>query len=409
MKRRLLILTEIIAPYRIPVFNALARHPEIDLHVVFLAETDPATRQWRVYENEICFSYDVLPSWRTRLAEHTVIVNQNVSSALHDSQPDVIICGGYNYLASWQAQHWANRAGVPFLLWCESTENDQRGHHPLVEALKRRFFDKCDGFVVPGISAQRYSLHMGAAEDQIFVAPNAVDNDLFFAATNEARSNVSRIRGRLGLPLRYFLFVGRLVRSKGVFDLVEAYGSLDAELRSRIGLVLAGDGPLRAELESRGRLIFPGAVHLPGFVHRDELASYYALAECFVFPTHSDPWGLVVNEAMACGLPIICTQVAGCAADLVKTNGRVVRANVVSELTQAMEEIAQDSGLRERMAFQSRQTIENYSPELCAAGMAEAALSGNYRDKTFDNSRANSSSEFGASTGSHFTRIPLRH
>ena len=130
---------------------------------------------------------------------------------------------------------------------------------------------------------------------------------------------------------------------------------------------------MRAELESRARDIHPGRVHFAGFVHRDELAAYYALAECFVFPTRTDPWGLVVNEAMACGLPVICTRVAGCAADLVQENGRLVSPANADELASAMEDIATNSDIRERMAGESRQAIQAHSPERCAAGLALAA------------------------------------
>ena len=374
MKRRLAVLTEIIAPYRIPVFNALSRKAEIDLHVIFLAETDSSMRRWRTYADEIQFSYEVLPSWRRRLGKYNILVNQNVASAVRKAKPEVILCGGYNYLASWQAARWARRNEVPFLLWCESTSSDQRGKHLLVESLKQNFLRNCDGFVVPGRSALAYMRQGGVPSGKVFVAPNAVDNDLFSARGQIARGNSVRLRGELGLPARYFLFVGRLVKAKGVADLLEAYGSLESELRSQVGLAFAGDGPMRAELEALSRSIFPGAVHFPGFVHRDELASYYALAECLVLPTHSDPWGLVVNEAMACGLPVICTDVAGCAADLVKSNGRLVAARAPRRLADAMREIATDPELRDHMSRESRKLVRSYSPDLCATAISEAAL-----------------------------------
>jgi hypothetical protein len=82
MRRRLVILTEIIAPYRIPVFNVLARHPEIDLHVIFLAESDPGLREWQVYKDEIQFSFQVLPSWRQRVAGHKFLLHRGMKEAL---------------------------------------------------------------------------------------------------------------------------------------------------------------------------------------------------------------------------------------------------------------------------------------------------------------------------------------
>jgi glycosyltransferase involved in cell wall biosynthesis len=375
MKRRVVVLTEIIAPYRIPVFNALAEREGVDLHVIFLSETDTCMRQWKVYTDEILFSYEVLPSWRTRLGKYNILVNQSVASALERAQPQVIVCGGYNYLASWQAQRWAKRNGVRFLLWCESTGSDRRSGHTLVESLKESFLHSCDGFIVPGKSSMEYIRQMAGASGNIFVAPNAVDVALFSSRAHAARARGERLRGERGLPQRYFLFAGRMVKAKGVLDLLEAYGRLSTDLRADVGLVFAGEGPLRAECEAIARAIFPGAVHFAGFVHRDELAGYYGLAECFVFPTHSDPWGLVVNEAMACGLPVICSQVAGCAADLVKTNGRVVAVHEVEQLKTAMREIAMDRKLRERMSRESSNLILQYSPEACAAGIAEAAHS----------------------------------
>jgi len=373
MKRRLVVITEIIAPYRVPVFNALAGREEIDLHVIFLAETDSSMRQWRIYSDEIRFSYEVLPSWRTRLGKYNILVNHNVGSALRDARPEVILCGGYNYLASWQAVRWARRNHVPFLLWSESTGSDRRSQHALVESLKQTFLRHCDGFVVPGKSAREYVQQMGAADRNVFVAPNAVDLAVFGSAEG-ARARAPRLRGELGLPERYFLYVGRLVKEKGLLDLLAAYQQLTPDLREQVGLVIAGDGPLRADLEALARSIFPGAIHFAGFVHRDELVNYYSLAECLVFPTYTDPWGMVVNEAMACGLPVICSTVAGCAADLVITGGRVVAQGDVAQMSFAMQEIAGDSSLRDRMAQANRSLIRNFSPEACAAGIANAAM-----------------------------------
>src|SRR5262249_41810789 len=136
---KLCVLTEIISPYRIPVFNALAKRQDVDLRVIFLAETDPSMRQWRIYSDEIRFSYEVLPSWRRRFGKHNILINTNVSAALERAGSDAILCGGYNYLASWQALRWAKKNHVPFLLWSESTALDQRNRHAMVENLKQAF------------------------------------------------------------------------------------------------------------------------------------------------------------------------------------------------------------------------------------------------------------------------------
>jgi glycosyltransferase involved in cell wall biosynthesis len=372
---KIALLTEIIAPYRIPVFNALARRDGIQLHVIFLAETDPTQRDWLVYKNEIEFSYEVLPAWRRRFGPWHVLLNRRMWGALERFEPDSILCGGYNHLAFWEAMTWAKRRGVGFSAWVESTNLDHRALGPLTVFLKKRFIRNCRSFAVPGKSSLEYLRSLGAPSGRIYVAPNAVDNCRFATLARAAREREKECRADLGVPDRYFLFVGRLIREKGIFQLLEAYSRLEPTLRSDVGLVFVGEGPAKGELKSRAAKMQSGCVVFPGFAQRDKLAGFYGLAEALVFPTLSDPWGLVVNEAMACGIPIIATDVAGCVADLVRDgdNGCVVPPRDVTKLQEAMSALARDHQLVRRMGERSARLIEGNAPEICAAGLAITA------------------------------------
>jgi glycosyltransferase involved in cell wall biosynthesis len=371
---KLVIVTEIIAPYRIPVFNALAKREELELHVIFLSENDPSLRQWRVYKEEIKFQYHVLPSWRRRFGRFNVLINGGVFSALNKIGPHSVLCGGYNYLASWECAYWARLHRVPLLLWSESTAFDRRRGHRFVEFMKSRFLNMCSAFVVPGRSSFEYLQNLEISDRRIFTAPNAVDVHLFSALAEEARRNEPEVRAAHSLPLRYFLYVGRLVRDKGILDLVGAYSQLNDEIRAKIGLVFVGDGPDRGELTEQASRITTGTIQFAGFVHREELPQFYALADALIFPTRSDPWGLVVNEAMSCALPVIVTSVAGCTADLVQDgwNGFVTSPGNVSQLASAMRQLADDLTLRAEMGSRSRERIEAYSPAAWAAGLVKA-------------------------------------
>ncbi len=244
MSRRVVIITEIIAPYRIPVFNALARQDGIHLHVIFLSRTDASMRQWRVYEDEIKFSYEVLPSWRKRIGKYNLLLNQNVVTALRSAGPDVIVCGGYNYLASWQAMHWANRNGVQFLLWSESTARDQRGQRMLVESLKKIFFGRCDAFVVPGKSALDYLEQMGVPAENIFIARNAVDIDLFSEIGRKSRAEAARARTGMALPaLDIFCLSAGWCAKKECWIFWPAIASYRRTCASRSDLCLRGTVP----------------------------------------------------------------------------------------------------------------------------------------------------------------------
>ncbi|MBV8050941.1 MAG: glycosyltransferase family 4 protein [Acidobacteriaceae bacterium] len=375
MTCRVVLITEIIAPYRVPVFNALARQPGIDLHVIFLAETDPTQRQWLVPKADIQFAYEILPSWRRRIYGRNILLNWGMGEILQHISADVIVCGGYNYFASWEALRWARRNDKPFLLWVESTAQDSRSGSVLVENLKLKFIRQCDGFVVPGKSSFEYLRSYDLAEDRVFPAPNAVDNTFFSQAAWVARQTASVHREAFQLPGRYFLFVGRLEPEKGIFDLLDAYLALPGQVQRDLGLVFVGDGSARSHLKRQVEAANSDLIRIIGFLQREQLAILYGLADIFVFPTHTDPWGLVVNEAMACGLPVICSKAAGCAADLVDdANGRLVGTADVAQLLAALNELASNPKMRLSMSQQSLRKIQQYSPEACAAGIANAVL-----------------------------------
>jgi glycosyltransferase involved in cell wall biosynthesis len=229
---------------------------------------------------------------------------------------------------------------------------------------------------VPGKASREYLQSLGSEQKIISIAPNAVDNAWFRNRGEEVRRRAADFRASLGLPPRFILFSGRLVPQKGVFDLLDAYAKLESDIRSQVGLVFAGDGFCRTELEQQAKRISPGVICFTGFAHRENLAGLYALAEALVLPTHSDPWGLVVNEAMACGLPIIVSNVAGCSADLVKDgwNGYIVPPRDADKLSLAINSLVRQPELRERMSARSTEWIQNYSPEACANGLAVAAI-----------------------------------
>jgi glycosyltransferase involved in cell wall biosynthesis len=373
MKCRLLILTEIIAPYRIPVFNALAAREEVDLHVVFLSETDAGLRQWHVYLDEIQFSYEILKSFRRRIAGFNVLLTRGVSAAIERADPGVIVAGGYSYVAMWEAKRWARARGIPLLLWSESNSQDARRNLWPVEFAKRKFIQACQGYVVPGKSAAEYLASFGVGKEKISLAPNAVDVKRFATSAELARRDL-RGRKRLGLPAQYFLYVGRFVKSKGIYDLLNAYAKLPDKIRYRVGLVFVGDGEERNELMRRSRDLRAGCIMFPGFVQRDELPDYYANAIALVFPTYSDPWGLVVNEAMACGIPVIATDAAGSIADMVcdGMNGYVVGAADADRLSQAMLKLVSDSELCRRMGQASAARSQCFTPQVWAEGVVRA-------------------------------------
>ena len=180
-----------------------------------------------------------------------------------------------------------------------------------------------------GSNAATYLASYGLDRSRIRIFPNTVDVHAYAHEADEARSHDAKIRARRGLPERYWLFAGRLVEDKGLLDLVEALRLIGSEAPP---LLVAGTGPLAAELSREP------AVTCVGFQQQTELIELMALAEQTVIPSRFEPWGVVVNEALAAGSPVVVTDQVGAAADLVidGENGRVVPANDPAALATAL-------------------------------------------------------------------------
>jgi glycosyltransferase involved in cell wall biosynthesis len=157
-----------------------------------------------------------------------------------------------------------------------------------------------------------------------------------------------------------FLFLGRLEDFKGLQDLFDAYIRLRTR-RSDIALVIAGSGSLERFVREASASL--RSVHYVGHLTGDEIWEAYCAADVFVLPSRREPWGLVINEAMAAGLPVIVTDVAGCIDDLVdhRVSGLTVRAGDSSMLLAAMSELAENPDLREELGAGGREVISNWT------------------------------------------------
>ena len=182
------------------------------------------------------------------------------------------------------------------------------------EWLKRRIVRLFAAALVGGAPQAAYARELGMPEEAIFQGYDAVDNVYFAEQAARVRDMAEVERARLDLPVRFFLAASRFVAKKNLFRLLDAY----AAYRQRAGagawhLVLLGDGALRAQIESRiVRLDLIGRVMLPGFKQYEELPAWYGLARAFVHASTTEQWGLVVNEAMASGLPVLVSERCGC-------------------------------------------------------------------------------------------------
>jgi glycosyltransferase involved in cell wall biosynthesis len=347
---RVVLLTEIPAPYRIPLFNSLAR--KVDLEVVFLASANPE-RPYALHEDEMRFSYRVLPHRELTVAGRWVVLDAGVLRALHGA--DAIVVGGWNQPAFWLALARARVTRTPAIAWVESTLTDRRP--ATTGAAKGLLARACSAFVVPGAAARAYvrALVPGA---RVAEAPNAVDAALFASRVGERDT----LRAELGIAGCCFLYVGRLAPEKGVDVLLRAFDGVDAEL------VLAGGGTDEARL----RALAPPRTRFLGHVERDDLPAWYAAADALVLPSLSEPWGMPLNEAAAAGLPLVATDAVGAAHELVEDgrNGFVVPAGDAGALHTALDRLARDADFRRDAGQRSRELAAVMTPDRWADAVA---------------------------------------
>ncbi len=305
---------------------------------------------------------------------------------LHDLltrlDPQVVFAPGWSMLESRLAIEWCFMHDVPFVMMSESTRDDQP-RAKAKELIKRRIIGLAASAFVGGKPQADYALELGMARDRIFLGYDMVDNDYFATNAALARKNAASLRAQHGLPEHYFLCCARLIEKKNVSRLVDAF----AMYRERAGraawdLVVVGPGPLRAEIEEviEARRV-SGAVQLVGARDYAALPLYYGLAEAFILPSTMDQWGLVVNEAMAAGLPVLVSTRCGCVRDLVEEgrNGFTFDPFDVRAIADAMFRVALEHCDRAAMGAASQAIITKWGRERFASGFeaaASAALAG---------------------------------
>lgn len=374
MRIRVALLTEIISPYRIPVFNQMVRDAPGQFRFFFLGKTEKR-RQWKIYREKISFPYKVLPGilFQRGVSGSPYFFNPTVLYELIRYSPDIIITGGYQHPSYLLAMLYAKIFKKRIILWCESNKYDYRHSHSLRDGYKRWFVKNCSGYVVPGRASFEYLLSLGASSEKIFTALNSVDNDYFIQSCDKYRQDRETFRRTRGYPGKLILYVGRLIEQKGVSDLLMAFQMISGK-QPEWGLLLVGSGEQEKEYRDHCRIKEIKNVFFTGFIHQEDIPVYYAISDCLVLPTHSDPWGLVLNEAMASGLPVICSNVAGAACDLVRPgeNGYIFKKGDVNQLAAYISDILSDDKKRTVMGKKSLDIIKDYSPAGAARGFIRA-------------------------------------
>lgn len=359
---RVALLHNIVSPHVVPLFAELARQPGIDLRVYFFSETDE-NRRWQANPAGL-FQYRILPHLGVRLRGRdlfTYFINPTIVPVLLRDDFDVLISVGWDSFASQAAFFLCKLLHRPFIIWSGSTMNEPSWRRTISLPLVRMMVRGADACIAYGTRAREYLQHLGAHPTDIFLSLNTIDIDGFATRVERARSRTAVVRQELGLgsgPV--ILYVGQLIERKGVATLLDAVAEIRERLAS-VRLLIVGYGQQEVALRQRAaELDLTEIVHFLGHVDLDSLPHYYAVADVFVLPSWEEVWGLVLNEAIAAGLPLVTTDRVGAAPDVIvpNENGYVVPAGDGHRLAQALAAILGDSELADRMSARSRELRE---------------------------------------------------
>jgi glycosyltransferase involved in cell wall biosynthesis len=303
-----------------------------------------------------------------------------INRALSEFNPDVVIASGWSLRIGIEMISWALTRHVPIVILSESNEFDEP-RMPLIEFIKRRVIALCSASLVGGNSHSAYLLKLGMSGDRIYFGHNVIDN-LFFSGRCENLRGLRLVdEDDLVGQRPYFLACSRFSGKKNLVGLIRAYSEYRVRANKQNAdvweLRLLGDGDERSRIQFEiTSLGLDENVILHGATGYSELPRFYAHAGAFVHASTTEQWGLVVNEAMACGLPVLVSNRCGCAPDLVKegVNGWTFDPLDEAALAGLLERIAAlDEGERARMGQGSREIIADWGPERFASGLKAAA------------------------------------
>ncbi|OGO45952.1 MAG: hypothetical protein A2Z30_07865 [Chloroflexi bacterium RBG_16_64_43] len=364
MRPRLVVLNNEILPYRIPLFRALADDPQFDLHVLYCARRG-WDRSWTVPRESLTFDHTVVPGFSVRVRKpdyrerRTIYINPALMFTLARLRPEVIV--GYEYSApALTALLYSRLGGARYIVWTEGTTHSER-HITWGQKLTRRMIiPRARAYLGTSLAACENLARLGAARERIVEAPQCHDVTWL---TNEA----NRLRPAAGARPPTILYVGFLNERKGVRQLLESFEHIHRAL-PEARLIFAGRGTLRRELAARaGEMGAQREVEFLDFVEPKRVPEVLAAADVFVLPSLEDTFGVVVVEAWASGVPVVCSRFAGAASYIREPlDGLIVDPTRPAEMGHAIVDLLRQPEVRRGMAARGKVIARQFDAPVVA-------------------------------------------
>jgi glycosyltransferase involved in cell wall biosynthesis len=377
---RLGVLASHPIQYQAPLYQELARRGAVDLEVAFLSRDGAQPYHDPAFGVTLAWNIDLLGGYRSTLVARRPLAGKAAwlaSLRRWLRGRDIVVLHGHSDPDMLLAAATCRLLGVPYLLRGDShAEPSASGWRRITRHLVAGAVVRAAAGALP-VGQRNAAFYQRYGRIPHYLAPYSVDNDRFQAMSEAARPARAERLAALGLdPGRLtVIFSGKLIGQKRPLDLVHAI----ARFSGNLNLLLLGDGPLRAQVQGyEGQL----PVRCLGFVNQAELPEWYGCGDVLALPSGREPWGLVVNEGMACGLVPVVSDAVGCATDLVEGVGEVFPVGDIAALAAALTRATADvRDRRERVRgrlsrFTLAQTASGYEQAATALGRPHAGRPG---------------------------------
>lgn len=311
------------------------------------------------------------------------IINPDLVGQIEEYKPDAILVYGWKFHSHLKLMRYF-KGKVPIIFRGDSTLLDVPNGFSVKKCLRQKLlkwvYNHVDEVLSPGVSSDAYFKWAGLAPEKIHRALHAVDNERFMGH-NEQKKQIHELetkafqwRKELGIEInkKVFLFAGKFEPQKDPLILIDAFSSL-LKKDSEIHLVLVGDGILKRQIEqSKAWLSNSNAISIVDFQNQSVMPMVYRLGDIFILPSKSETWGLSVNEAMACGKPVIVSDKCGCAQELVQDgiNGYTFKSGDLDDLINKMQMIVSKDKLEE-MGQASKEIVASFNYQSFAIALDE--------------------------------------
>lgn len=354
---RIAIVTNIPAPYRLPVYALLAQEPDLDLHVVYCSGREP-DRAWNLGQAQ--FAHTFLNESFVNYRGRYIHINHDVWSVLQSLKPDIVVTTGFNP-THLMAYAWTRLHGARHVAMTDGTLESEATLTAPHRWIRHHVYANSAAFIGASDGALRLYRSYGIEREAMFKSHLCADNALFFNAPPQAK-------------VYDFIFCGRFEAVKNPFFALDVARAAAQRLGRRVSIVFVGSGGLEKEIRTYAKAIEDDVETVfAGFARQEALPGWYGASRIFLFPTSWDPWGVVANEACAAGVPVLVSDAAGSAGELVRDgeNGFVMPLDR-EQWTDAAVRLLTDAPLYAAMVARCRERVGEYSYDHAAHGIAQA-------------------------------------